>query len=742
MAGVHPTRVLVALCVAAWSGAIPAGAQEATGGAAAAAQRPKVGLALSGGSAKGFAHIGVLEELERAGVPIDAIAGTSMGSIVGGLYAIGYTPAMLRRVGETEDWDGAFRTPVARSELSPMRKLGDGRYLLTVPIRGGRVELPSAFVGSQTVASILSRLVWAADTARDLRRLPIPFLAVATDLATGTAVPLDRGPLSVTMRASMALPGVFDPVTIDGRRLIDGGVARNLPVLDVRSLGADVVICVDVSNPLAPSDSLSTAIGILLQIVTYRMQESTNAERSMCDVLIEPDIRGLSSTAFGEAEQWIERGAAAARAAMPAVLAMLRARGIPPRAPRQDSVPVTPDAPFPRQLTIRNVVIRGDSAATRVMSVVDLQNKPMGADDAESLAARLFATGRYTIVVSRPAVSDAGVDLVLDVLPANPNHVGLGLRFDSRYKAALLFGAHINDWLGAGSSFSIDARLGEQPLVQARYLPAASGDHWLVRALSASAMETPLDIFSSERAVARAQVRLISAAAFAGTVYPANTITGVQLTAEVGRTSAEIAPIAIDAIRQTYYTVSLLSWTETFDRVVFPTRGVSVFAQTEVARRAIGSGADFSRSVLDVEARGPVHERTTVLARLTLGAARGDDLPVYDRFYLGGTIMSAVLPGRSFPFAALEPEARSGRALQMAEVGVQQRLGGASFLTVRGTVGNTFERWPTRLTASAYLGGASIGFGVLTPLGPATVTVAGRSFDTRPRVAAEFGYRF
>lgn len=704
------------------------------------AARPRVGLALSGGSAKGFAHIGVLEELERAGIPVDMVAGTSMGSIVGGLYAIGYTPAMLRRVGETEDWEGVFRTPVARSELNPLRKLGDGRYLLTVPIRGGRVDLPSALIGSQNVAAILSRLVWAADTAQDLRRLPIPFVAVATDLETGESVSLQHGPLSVAMRASMALPGVFDPVRIDGRRLIDGGVARNLPVRDVKALGADVTICVDVSDPLAASDSLMSAFGILMQIVTYRMQESTSAERTLCDVLIEPDIAGLAGTAFGESAQWIERGAAAARKALPALRAALGERQVV--LPVVDEGAPARQGRFPRELRIREVAIRGDSAAGRVIAALDIRGKTMSAVDAEFVASRLFASGRYTLVASRPTVSADGIDLLLDVLPANPNQVGLGLRYDSRYKAALLFGANINDWLGAGSAFSVDVRLGEQFLAQARFLPAAPGEQWFVRSLSASVMQTPLDIFVSDLAVARAKVRVVGASAFAGAVFPSSTISGIQLAVESGRTSPDIAPIEIDAVRQSYYTLSAISWTETFDRAVFPSRGLSLFVQTEVARRQIGGGADFVRTVVDGEVRTAIRPTTTLLGRIVLGSAHGADLPLYNRFYLGGTILSAVLPGRSFPFAALEPEARSGQALQVAEVGMQQRIGTARFITVRGTVGNTFDRWPRRVSTADYLGSVSVAVGIVTPLGPASLTVAGRSFDRRPRLAGEFGFRF
>ncbi len=723
---------------------------EASRGTQPATRAPRVGVALSGGGAKGFAHIGVLEVLERAGVPIDVVAGTSMGSIVGGLYAIGYSPAMLRRVAATEDWKGVFRPSGARDELPPSRKLGEGRYLFTVPIRRGSPDLPTAFVSSQQVASILSRLVWAADTVRDLTTLPVPFVAVATDLATGEPVPLSHGPLSTVMRASMALPGVFAPVELRGQRLIDGGVARNLPAQDARALGAEILICVDVSDRLEPADSLRSAFGILMQVITYRMEESILAERSACDVVIDPDIKGLSAAAFDQGDLWIGRGVDAADAALPAVRSLLATRGVELRPTTTARASASEYRPSHGRLAIREVRIVGDSLApstTGLLGEVIPDRSAGGAShldaaDAGRVAARLFASGRYALVASRPVAVPGGTDLELDVVPANPDWIGLGLRFDTRYRAVLLLGGQLHDRLGAGSALSFEARLGEQLLIEARYQPAAVDAGRLVRSLSADFTRTPLDIYLDDRAVAEARVQVLRADAFIGLVMPANTVSGFQLAAEAARSSATIAPIAVRAVERRYYTISALSWTETFDRAAFPTRGLSIFTQAEVADRRIGSGATFDRLVMDAEARVPVHATTTLLGQLTLGAAHGADLPLHNRFFLGGTLPSAVLPGRSFALPAIDPGARSGRAIQVGAVGVQQQLRSSLFLTARATAGSTFESWPGLAPARAYTGGASLSLGYVTLLGPANVTVAGRRLDERPRLTAELGYRF
>src|SRR6059058_2654289 len=199
------------------------------------ARGQKVGVALSGGAARGLAHIGVLKVLEEAGVPVDVITGTSMGSVVGGLYAVGYTAAQLDTIVTTEDWYRLLTDPVDRRDLAVERKFTEDHYLLTLPIQRGGIKLPKSVVPGQRISQLLTGLTWSAHAIRDFRALPIPFAAVATDLETGKAVVLDHGFLPDAIRASMALPSVFSPVELADTSVIDGGVIRNLPAQDARA---------------------------------------------------------------------------------------------------------------------------------------------------------------------------------------------------------------------------------------------------------------------------------------------------------------------------------------------------------------------------------------------------------------------------------------------------------------------------------------------------------------------------
>ncbi|MGD8698881.1 MAG: patatin-like phospholipase family protein, partial [Gemmatimonadales bacterium] len=284
----------------------------------------KLGLVLSGGSARGFAHIGVIRVLDRAGLEFDVVTGTSMGSIIGALHATGYSPGLMLHVAASADWDELFDDNALRQNLPLERKAEVDRLVFTVPIRRGRPTLPGGFIAGQRIGQFFALLTWQAHPVRDFRALPIDFAAVATDAETGEAVRLQEGYLPEALRASSAIPSVFAPVEIDGRLLTDGGVSRNLPAEDARALGADFLVCSDVSKPLMPADSLNNLLAVLDQTIGYRGWESTLRQRQLCDVLILPDITGLSSTAFDKAEAWAARGDSAARAA----LAELVARGL------------------------------------------------------------------------------------------------------------------------------------------------------------------------------------------------------------------------------------------------------------------------------------------------------------------------------------------------------------------------------------------------------------------------------
>ena len=265
--------------------------------------RPAVGLVLSGGGARGAAHVGVIKVLDQLQIPVDYVAGTSMGAIVGGLYASGMSADELTEVIETVDWNGWLTDRPPRPQRSFRRKTDDLGFLVDfdVGIDSSGLIFPAGFVQGQNLELALRRLSMSAIAVDDFDRLPVPFRAIATDIVSGEAVVLGDGDLTTAMRASMSAPGIFKPVEIDGRKLVDGGVANNLPVQAVLDMGADILIVVDVGFPLLAEEELDSALAVTKQMLTILINGRAQDELARLrteDVLIAPDLGNLGSQEF------------------------------------------------------------------------------------------------------------------------------------------------------------------------------------------------------------------------------------------------------------------------------------------------------------------------------------------------------------------------------------------------------------------------------------------------------------
>src|SRR5229473_166104 len=288
--------------------------------AAEPATRPRICLVLSGGGARGMAHIGVLKILEDLKIPIDCIAGTSMGAIVGGLYASGMTAADIDAAMRSLDWQEAFRDAPPRRDLAFRRKQDDRNFLVRLPLglQHRKILLPKGFIQGQKLQETLRQLTLPFSNSTDFDKLPTAFRAVATDLESGEAVLLDKGDLAIAMRASISAPGVFAPVDYQGRLLVDGGLAENLPINVARAMNADILIVSDVSFPLQARAQLDSALSISNQMLAILVRKDSDRQRRSLnpqDVLIEPVLGSTTSTDFTTTPGTIVRGEEAARRA-------------------------------------------------------------------------------------------------------------------------------------------------------------------------------------------------------------------------------------------------------------------------------------------------------------------------------------------------------------------------------------------------------------------------------------------
>ncbi|NBU80808.1 MAG: patatin [Flavobacteriaceae bacterium] len=275
-------------------------------------KRPKIGLVLSGGGAKGFAHIGVLKVLEQAGVKIDIIGGTSMGAVVGGLYASGYTATQIDSIFYNTDFNQLLQDYIPRSSKSFYEKRNDEMYAIILPFNKFKISIPIALSKGMYNYSLLSKLTHKVRYTNDFSKLPIPFFCVATDIEKGEQVVLQKGYLAQAMLASSAFPSLFSPVEIDGRLLIDGGVVNNYPVDEIRKMGADVIIGIDVQDDLKDRNSLKDATRILVQITNLDMIKAMKEKIKLTDIYIKPEVSEYGVISFNEGQEIVKKGEEAA----------------------------------------------------------------------------------------------------------------------------------------------------------------------------------------------------------------------------------------------------------------------------------------------------------------------------------------------------------------------------------------------------------------------------------------------
>lgn len=392
--------------------------------------RPCVGLVLGGGGARGAAHIGVLRELERQRVPVCVLTGTSMGAIVGALYATGRTPDQIEAILRGIDWRDIFRDDPPRPELPMRRKDAQLNYRLELEagLKQGGLVLPTGAVQGQKLGLLLRTLFGGA--GQDFDALPIPFRAVAADIVNGEAVVPDEGDLAAVVRASMAVPAIFSPTEIDGRLLVDGGLVDNVPVTLARRMGATHVIAVDVGSPLFTREQLANPGDIAFQMVSVLMRERTERELATLapgDVLIRPALGDFSAADFVNAPGIIPAGEAAASGMAPdlAALAVAEAEYLAWRTARHAA----------REEPAQIAFVEVDDSRSGTARLVErraeaLVGGPMEAGRLADAIGKTYAEGTYARISWLPVERDGrrGLRLVPVDKPWGPTFVNIGLQ--------------------------------------------------------------------------------------------------------------------------------------------------------------------------------------------------------------------------------------------------------------------------------------------------------------------------
>lgn len=417
----------------------------------------KVGLVLSGGGAKGLAHIGALKIIEKAGVRIDYIGGTSMGAIIGSLYASGYTAAALDTLVRNIDFNKLIQDDLPRNAKTFYERENSEKYALTLPFDNFTIGLPQGLSKGQNFYNEFSRMTSHVNHIRDFRKLPIPFFCISTNIETGEQILLDRGYLPDAVSASAALPSIFTPVEVKGVLMTDGGVANNYPVKEVKNRGAEIVIGIDVQDSLMARDQLNSATNIMLQISNFRTINAMKTKISETDIYIKPAISEFSLISFDDADKIIANGEKAAFLNYKELrtIASLQKKSTP-----KIKVPKLNDS-----LKIKSLVVMGNKRYTRAYIKGKLNIKKPKTTTYKKLyegVNNLSATGNFDRVSHRLVDQKQGKTLLVHVKESkNTTSLRFALHYDNLYKTAALINFTKKSLLFNNDVLSFDIGLGD-----------------------------------------------------------------------------------------------------------------------------------------------------------------------------------------------------------------------------------------------------------------------------------------
>lgn len=416
--------------------------------------RPKVGLVLSGGGAKGLAHIGVLKVIDSLGIQVDYIGGTSMGAVVGGLYASGYTANQLDSIFSKIDVDALLQDYTPRESKSFYEKRNDEIYALTLPFNNFKLGLPSGLSKGLYNFNLMSKLTQHVSDVRDFDKLPIPFLCIATDVETGEQIVLDEGILAQAIIASGALPTLYSPVEINGRLFIDGGVVNNYPVEELKNRGVDFIIGIDVQDGLKNREQLKDVTVVLAQINNFSMIEKMEGKRNLTNIYIKPDIKGYSVVSFDKGKEIIKKGNEKANEFIKELLPL---RNIDERPVYKV---VQNDSIFIRDITFNK--LENFTRAYIVGKLKIKRNTKVPIAQIEKGISNLNATQNFSAISYSFEKTQSGERLALQ-LKENKNNTFLkfGLHYDDLYKSGVLVNYTHKKLIAKNDVASLDVILGD-----------------------------------------------------------------------------------------------------------------------------------------------------------------------------------------------------------------------------------------------------------------------------------------
>lgn len=701
----------------------------------------KLGLALSGGGAKGFAHIGVLKVLEEEGIPVHMISGTSMGAIIGSLYAIGYTPEEIENIALSANWDILFNDSYRINPQDITNSISDKEtYLFTFPLNGRRLTLPTGLTDGQNISMMLYRLMLPYHDVQDFTELPIPFASVATDLSDGKPHTFTTGYLPKAVRASSAIPTIFKPIKIDNQTFIDGGVARNIPVEDVKKLGADFIIASDTGEPVKPLDSLNTFIDVLNQSIGFHQQESDIKQREQSDLYIRPNIEDFSSFSYNQVHSIIKRGEEAARQMIPELKERLSNHKVAPpsfkpiKSVENDTLLIT-------SVGLANISGRLEKQANIAL---DIQTPALlTLADIERKINRLYSSGLFSQISYRLRNNGSSSKLlILEFQEKQQEYAGFSMRYDSQYKASLLFEGSVTNNLAEGDRFTMRLRAGEILEFSSIYnVPITLAPLSQIN-VGIDFQRSPIDFYSLNQALSTIDVEKLTFRSSASVRVLERTDFEAGIEAEIYNLNQAVGNTLI--LGNTHFLLNPYGKINfnSLNRPYFPTRGQALTFKAIISDRLWGGSSNFTQAAGKWRTTFPIVKDLNFYNEIFAGYTSGEEIPLHYHYYLGGLAHNPIFDLRQHPFMGHSAQELRTTNVMGWRSELQFRLSRKIYLTGGMNMAHLADTWTFNVDQERMKYGYFMSLGATTIIGPIEMAVSTPNFSEGYAVKINVGYYF
>ena len=694
--------------------------------------RPKIGLVLSGGGAKGFAHIGALKVLQEAGIEFDYISGTSMGSIVGGLYAMGYSPQYIDTLVRQANWSVLLLDKIDRRQLTLDEKSYNDRQSLSFPVTKEKVSLPFGIKEGQNVSLLLSRLTSPVYQYKNFSDFQTPFLCIATDISNGKSVVLDKGNLADAMRASMAIPTIFSPVTIDGKLLVDGGLVNNFPAKELAERGCDIIIGIDVQDKTDYKiEDLNSITSIIDRSASFYREALNDTAAKYVDYYIHPDITGYGVGSFSDADSIVLRGEKAAEEHLPELEKLVSyLKSFPDY--HQKIRDLQPLSTF----VLDSIIIQGNKEVSSkiIKSVFNFQKGDVvDMEDVNKRVEQLYGSLFFDKVKYSLLPGNNGAILKISVEEAAFGNIGIGLHYDSDYNAGILITSQFRNVLVKNTLLEAAFGLSINPYAYIKYyqnrglLPSfALKANWLSFSF--------IDYVNGKDKVGEYRLSDLSLDIYMQSVMNKTLSVGggAQLQFSSLRNNIGfVLDVSNSTFQQSYFNFFAFAKIDRMDHSFFPHRGGKADIQaTFVTTLFTGGNANlgYKSTVLygEYDKAIPLSPRFTLRPRINAGYTLGSGTYISRIFFLGG-LGAHYLPGM-VTFSGLNMAQLKGTYLYAGRIRLQYKFLKKNYIMATLDAGNARSSLSEMSDLQSAAMGYAIGWGYDSFFGPIEFSVMGSNY--------------